>query len=290
MSIYSLMGFDHAAKFIYAIDTNAPCCNEFHAQIGDKVHGLYKLFCIYIYQAINVLFSLICLSRIAWLFRRTNFKYSEIPNFILRKGEIEPAHLMGIIYIMIAISIIAKIYIGRHWFMDHQTAAAIFCLLRSVLVLFVGIVGIHSNQPTITIDSLRNPHKNALIKGSDPLMRASEPNEDAPLIDELVLRSLQRIKTERIFLRQMLIDDVADMLGMTRTELSSAINAYHHCTYREHINSLRIEYAKNYYIKHPNIKQEVLAEECGFPDAPSFNKKFKQITGTTPRLWLLTNS
>jgi YesN/AraC family two-component response regulator len=57
-------------------------------------------------------------------------------------------------------------------------------------------------------------------------------------------------------------------------------------SFPEFLNTLRIDYAKQYIKNHPNAKQEEIARSCGFLSASSFNNIFRKITGMTPKTWV----
>ena len=54
------------------------------------------------------------------------------------------------------------------------------------------------------------------------------------------------------------------------------------------LNILRIDYAEQYILNHPEAKQAEIAQACGFLSASSFNNMFKKVTGLTPKMWLAT--
>ena len=43
-------------------------------------------------------------------------------------------------------------------------------------------------------------------------------------------------------------------------------------------------------MQHPAANQEEIARNSGFLSASAFNHKFKEVTGTSPRLWLVEKS
>lgn len=83
------------------------------------------------------------------------------------------------------------------------------------------------------------------------------------------------------------IVSLAERLGTNRTTLSMVINQTYGVPFRQVINNYRIEAAKSYMLNHPDATQEAVASACGFLTAQSFNIKFKEIVGQSPRVWLL---
>lgn len=109
--------------------------------------------------------------------------------------------------------------------------------------------------------------------------------------ESLKIRFEDLIVTEQLFLRQGIrVSDIASMLETNRTYISRLVNNTYNMSFSDYINTLRIDYAKQYLLHDRNAKQSDIAAACGFPNASAFNNVFKKITGVTPKIWLITNS
>lgn len=86
------------------------------------------------------------------------------------------------------------------------------------------------------------------------------------------------------------MSDIASKLGTNRTYISKLINNTYNISFSDYINTLRIEYAKQYLLSHKDAKLAQVAKECGFPTPSSFNNVFKKMTSVTPKVWIATNS
>lgn len=86
------------------------------------------------------------------------------------------------------------------------------------------------------------------------------------------------------------IEGLAAKMHTNRTYLSRAVNENYQMSFRQWLNTYRIERSIQYMLTHPTANQEEIAHESGFLSASSFNHKFKSITGTSPRLWLIEQS
>ena len=78
--------------------------------------------------------------------------------------------------------------------------------------------------------------------------------------------------------------DLAEELGVSVVYISSLLNEEMQASFYELINRYRVEEALR-LIQAGNLKQitvEALAKEAGFKSKSTFNKVFKQYTGTTP--------
>lgn len=97
----------------------------------------------------------------------------------------------------------------------------------------------------------------------------------------------EKVLRDELYLKQNLrIDDVALLLNSNRTYVSAMINEFYNTNFSNCINRIRIEHAKKILIENPDIKQDQIALMCGFQNASSFNRVFKQIEAVPPRTWL----
>jgi AraC-like DNA-binding protein len=107
-----------------------------------------------------------------------------------------------------------------------------------------------------------------------PEAKAAQVEED--------LRSL--FETEKIYCDEDLsLDRLANMINITRHELSDLLKKRFATNFYEFVNTYRIKEAKRLLIDEPGRNILDVALEVGFNSKSTFNKEFKRITGTTPR-------
>ena len=116
------------------------------------------------------------------------------------------------------------------------------------------------------------------------------PQQESPDENYLKARFEELIISNRLYLKKGIrVSDVAKMLQTNRTYISKLVNDTYGMSFSDYINILRIKFAQEYLIEHPDAKQSDMAATCGFPDASAFNNAFKKVTGMTPKIWLVTN-
>jgi AraC-like DNA-binding protein len=86
------------------------------------------------------------------------------------------------------------------------------------------------------------------------------------------------------------LDMLVSKLYTNRSYLSNYINQRKGKTFREWINQLRVEEAKNLLLQYPNKTMTDIAEQVGFSDKAKFRHYFIQITGYSPINWRNMNS
>ena len=107
--------------------------------------------------------------------------------------------------------------------------------------------------------------------------------------DSLVARFQGLMVNEQLFLLPSLsLGDIAERLHTNKTYISKLVNHTYNLSFPELLNSLRIDYAEQYLLNHPDATQMEVAKACGFTSASSFNNIFKKITGMTPKVWLVS--
>jgi AraC-like DNA-binding protein len=81
------------------------------------------------------------------------------------------------------------------------------------------------------------------------------------------------------------IDTPAARLGTNRNYLSRHINTVKQQTFRNWINTLRIEEAKTLMLQNPGITIGEIALRVGIPDKSNFTRSFGKQTSLSPQAW-----
>ncbi len=81
------------------------------------------------------------------------------------------------------------------------------------------------------------------------------------------------------------IADVAKQLGMTELDVAKAVNDTYGCSFREHINRLRVHDAQELLVHYPEKPVAEVATMLGYRTEEEMASLFKQITNVTPSEW-----
>jgi len=81
------------------------------------------------------------------------------------------------------------------------------------------------------------------------------------------------------------IEQVATQLRSNRTYLSTHMNLHRKMTFKEWINTLRIEEAKSLLQIHPEMPVSQIGAMVGLPDKSNFGRQFTRLTGKSPQAW-----
>ena len=164
----------------------------------------------------------------------------------------------------------------------------IICLLLSCSIFMLSYAGLFHDRSSLDVKELINMN-------DSPLQKEDERRRMAPVIgteeEMLKTRFENLILSQQLYLKQGIrVSDITTQLGTNRTYISRLVNTTYDMSFSDYINSLRIEYAKEYLLTHSHLKQAQIATDCGFPNASAFNNIFKRLTGVTPKIWIVTNS
>ncbi len=98
----------------------------------------------------------------------------------------------------------------------------------------------------------------------------------------------QLMEEEKFYLKPgITISDVSTALGTNDKYISLSVNKYARMNFNHYINTLRVQEAKKLLLE-PNRNSSIqdIAIACGFGNASSFIRVFKQITGLTPAYYV----
>lgn len=109
--------------------------------------------------------------------------------------------------------------------------------------------------------------------------------------DSLHTRFERYIFGEKGFLEPgITLQSVSERLHSNKTYISRLVNTTYSLAFPDLINALRIDYAQQYILSHPDARQDEVARESGFLGASAFNITFKKVVGMTPKVWVATHA
>ena len=80
-------------------------------------------------------------------------------------------------------------------------------------------------------------------------------------------------------------EEVAAAIGTNVTYITRALNEYAGMNFKQFINSYRVQYAQEYYKRHPDARLIELCNESGFQSLTALNLAFRINLGMTPGEW-----
>lgn len=236
-----------------------------------------------------------------------NFAWHRLLTFFTSNSASRPLMVIGVSFNVFILQMSERLFFGPSSFYEYYYLGIFRMLLVSFILLLMFNTLAQANLPWLTLKSIFEPtilvsqnddeeeeiarvvSKDQVIGGLPmdiSTMPTKESSEALDKVDELAKELRKYMEEELAYLQpDISIEKVSAKLGTNRFYISRLVNVEQAMSFRDYINSLRIEYAKKYMDKHPEAKQEQIAEECGFSSASYFNRKFKQITGLSPQDW-----
>ena len=179
------------------------------------------------------------------------------------------------IFIIIA-GIELSVSIGEYYF--GLNALGLFTILRMLIFLsFILWFSFNAIQ-------LSNP---LTIYQSKP--KTAKPAIDSNELDQLKDIIISLMETDKVYLNSDLtIQILAEYAGTTVKKCSYVLSQGLNTNFNRFINKYRVEAFKNKVLEHSNQNFTLLsiAYDCGFESKSTFNRAFKNLTGSTPSQYL----
>lgn len=103
-------------------------------------------------------------------------------------------------------------------------------------------------------------------------------------LDQMLFQRIQvLIDEERLFLTPRLTRDyVISKTNVPKNKFASLFIKFTGVSFTDYINNLRLDYAAEQLVEHPEYKVETIAVECGIPKSQTFYRLFSKRFGLTP--------
>lgn len=178
---------------------------------------------------------------------------------------------LNIAFLIISVSIIIFVFIGRSYFIQHEA----FLLIPSgIFSIFLFAIGFNGNRQVRLNVELKDdqfmPDSNEIKNGQNEFLK-----------NQLV----QLFAEDKIYkYSDLRITSVSESLKTNRTYISKLINEEFQMNFNEFVNKYRIEEAKELLsdIDHNLYTMEYIAEKSGFGSVNSFARVFKIVIGMPP--------
>jgi len=167
----------------------------------------------------------------------------------------------------------------------------IWSLVTAMLLFLVGYIAAIPSLPGgyINIERLRHPFgamrqsRQEFLQGIDsgPMAGAA-----ASGYDKIMESFKQHMVKEQGFLNPNLtIEEISRVLNTNRTYVSKLVNVYYGMPFRDYLNQLRMDYAKQLMIDEPDASLDYISAKSGFQSSTQFIRKFRETEGVTPTVW-----
>lgn len=278
MSHY-VLGMDNSERMAQLHDLgivlshyNTPLC-----QLHDfVVYDLFAICCL--------VFLLIVAIECVIVLRKEHYRPIHTLNFFIKNRKTTPTRAVAVLYLLQITFMLPLVVMGRPFMIEHGIMGALSMIAIAVVKHCTCHIVFYSEMNNqVSLYQLSHLRPNV----QQDLTESTLPEVATNKVDIVATRFADLMENERIYLDEDLtLSTLCDRMNMGRTTVSNMINNNYGMSFRDVVNLYRIKAVKEYLLAHPTATQEAVASECGFKNAPSLNRKFKEIEGTTPLVWL----
>jgi len=284
--VTSLLGIERSSEIIRSIYKGLV--------IPDIMDVLENAYITFSYKSFHLFFFIELAFSLIYVFSRLfagKFKISHISAFLRGQKASFVANILCSFFVVYFILWAVCILFADPFMSTVSIWSSLWSLIVSFIMFMIGYVAAIPPLPGgyINIDRMRHPFS-AMRQSRQEFLKGinSGPVADAPLsgYDKIIESFQQLMVTEQGFLNpSMTIDEISRMLNTNRTYVSKLVNIYYGVPFRDYLNDLRINYAKQLMIDEPDAVIDYVAIKSGFQSSTQFIRKFKETVGVTPTVW-----
>lgn len=111
----------------------------------------------------------------------------------------------------------------------------------------------------------------------------------SPIMQRLYARALEKMEVQQLYLDPSLdLGKLVKTLGTNRTLLSSTLKSMNGVNFSKWISTYRVNHLIGLLQANPDKDPDDLYRLSGFASRTSFYRQFREVTGKTPKEYLLT--
>lgn len=307
--IYANISIDKAAQFIQAFDEAG---HTIPAAYDQGIFNLHQWICSYAYNSLLLLEVIFTIVFLLVTVLRNNISFKSLKAFFKRERRVNTLNLVCVLMIVFLLISAIRIACGRTFLVNHIAVSCFFSFVMAAILFITAYVCTWFADRNFDSWELKHPSNipseaeyatvvsDSVADDSDYVPNLSEDGADiadvkAQAAVQAMANSDAKSLTEQ-FVQYMIgkepylnpalsINDVAIALHTNRTYVSTVVNQNFGVSFRDYINVLRVNRAMDLLKKYPEDKLEDIASRSGFASAAQFVRKFREITGETPRAW-----
>lgn len=283
---YITMGHDVAVSYMQTKENTF----GFPEGFDDRIFHVQYVCGARLYYLFVGLGALLLVGYIIYSMARNSFSLYRFLS-AARLGNIFVEDLVNIL-ILATCTLFAVKVAGRVFYARDEGWNAFVNVLHAILAYDTCHAVTYTDRQFINWQMLVNPFFDPEKENVSKLSIGSGLSEEIPESSyDRFLKEFERIVIydERYLDPHLSIDSLAAEMNTNRTYLSRLVNRRFKTSFRDYINTKRIERAKILMEGNPTALIEHVAKSSGFLSTSQFNRKFKEVEGCSPRAWQLKN-
>jgi AraC-like DNA-binding protein len=256
-----------------------------------QIENLYVLFVFQIYFVlyfISLCVSIVCV--FSKLFAG-KFKFKHLIGFLRGQKSSFVANVICFLFVIYFVLWGCVVIFGQSFMNSQSVIPSLWSLGVAIILFLVGYVSAIPALPGgyINLDRMRHPFT-AMNQSTQEFLQGIDSGPMAGVVtsgyDKIMDSFKQYMVKEQGFLNPSLtIEEISRVLNTNRTYVSKLVNLYYGMPFRDYLNKLRMDYAKQLLKDEPDASLDYIAVKSGFQSSTQFIRKFREIEGITPTVW-----
>lgn len=275
--MYYIVGFDDAARLVESFDRLGMLAGEF----AGEMYSLYVFLDVTLCDIMGGVYAFAIIGLGVNVLVKDGYRPGDLCRFLFRGRAVNASVPKVMLEFLFVLAFLPYAILGRKFLFHHVTPAVIMMVVVAVGKYLLSHLEFNSDACG---EAQPDPVK---------VSEASRDDEEAGVTAaaagraDMLAQKFRQAMEEGMFRdNDLSLVTVAEYLGVSRTTLSNMLGTHFGMPFRDIVNRYRIDAAKAYYLEHPGATQAEVAFECGFKDDSALNRKFKELEGVTPLVWL----
>ena len=284
-----IMGLDNTAELFNGLFHNLISPDDL-----DRMQSVFVLVSYVIYRAVFLVMLVAAMMFMVFWLRLNKFRPGHIWGF-LKKGRTSFTANIVCVLFMVYFALWGLCIVYNEPFLNIYSPWSVAWSVSVAVVLF--LVGYVVTVPSLpggymTKERLRHPFT-AIRQTTQEYLGAIDSGPIAEGTqsgyDKLMESFKQLMIVDKGYLDPSLsVDEISRQLNTNRTYVSKLVNVYYGMPFRDYLNHLRIEYAKQLMTDEPDAVIDYISAKSGFQSSTQFIRKFRELEGLTPTVWKAT--
>ena len=284
--VTSLLGFGHSADVLSGLISGS--------LIRDRLDVLERAYMLMSHDVYYSLFFISLSLSLIYVFSKLftgKFKFIHIISFLRGQKSSFVANILCLFFVIYFVFWGICLIFPNVFMQTASIWSSLWSVSAAFVLFLIGYVSAIPSLPGgyINIERLRHPFsamrqsRQEFLQGIDSGPIANMPSKGYDKIMESFNRLM--IAEEGFLDPEMTIDTISHKLETNRTYVSKLVNIYYGMPFRDYLNKLRIDHAKQLIKDEPDAVIDYISAKSGFQSSTQFIRKFKESEGVTPAVW-----
>lgn len=305
--LYYLVGFENAARLVMAADKGLDRPSDLETELV----RMYVFFDTTMIDVFGLVFQFFIISLCVITMRRQGYRFGDVFRFFFKGSSSTPSRVIAFLQLVFVGLTFPIVMLGREVLTESPILGATTTVMFAIVMHFIAHVEFFTkSSSTVTLHDLSHigsgeaeeedgsnddaedegaggadtaESTEGSVEEAAPAQRGRRAMRTEIIVDKIV----SLFEEEEIYRKDDLtLDMLSQKVGVGRGTLSAIINQHYGEPFRDVVNRYRVEAVKKFLIDNPSTTQEAAAYECGYKDASSLNRKFRELENDTPLMWL----